>query len=206
MPEPIFLTLLRHGRSLADDEGVHEGRYDSPLTERGRQQLSQRAIGWQREGKFFDLIIGSPLQRARTSAEIVASIIPAPLELLDEWMEMDNGPLAKMSFEEAERLYPTPAFRNPYEPFCVSGESGWQLHIRSAQAVEALIRRGAGRYLVVSHGMILNAAMRMIMGISPAVNQSGTFFSFGDAGFATFRYKAHKHQWLLQEFEQGFLS
>ncbi len=206
MPEQIFLTLLRHGRSLADDEGVHEGRYDSPLTEKGKQQLSQRAAGWQREGRKFDLIIASPLQRARKSAEIVANIIPAPLELVDEWMEMDNGPLAKMSYEEAERLYPTPVFRNPYEPFCVSGESGWQLHIRSALAVEALIRRGAGTYLVVSHGMLLNAAMRIILGIPPAVNESGTFFSFGDAGFATFLYKAHKHQWLLQEFEHGFFS
>ena len=27
--------FLRHGRSLADDEGKHEGLYDSPLTEIG---------------------------------------------------------------------------------------------------------------------------------------------------------------------------
>lgn len=28
----IELTLLRYGRSAADDKKVHEGRYDSPLT------------------------------------------------------------------------------------------------------------------------------------------------------------------------------
>ena len=27
---------MRHGRSRADDEMVHEGRYDSPLTDIGR--------------------------------------------------------------------------------------------------------------------------------------------------------------------------
>ena len=27
---------MRHGRSRADDELVHEGRYDSPLTDVGR--------------------------------------------------------------------------------------------------------------------------------------------------------------------------
>lgn len=36
MSNEIHLTLLRHGRSRADDEEVHEGRYDSPLTEAGR--------------------------------------------------------------------------------------------------------------------------------------------------------------------------
>ncbi len=34
MRQTIFLILLQHGRSLTDDEGVHEGRYDSPLTEK----------------------------------------------------------------------------------------------------------------------------------------------------------------------------
>lgn len=32
------LTLLRHGRSAADDEKRFEGRYDSPLTDIGRAQ------------------------------------------------------------------------------------------------------------------------------------------------------------------------
>ena len=27
----IFITFMRHGRSRADDEQVHEGRYDSLL-------------------------------------------------------------------------------------------------------------------------------------------------------------------------------
>ena len=31
----IDITLMRHGRSRADDEMVHEGRYDSPLTDVG---------------------------------------------------------------------------------------------------------------------------------------------------------------------------
>jgi len=38
MNTPIYLTLLRHWRSLADDDGVHEGHFDSPLTEMGRAQ------------------------------------------------------------------------------------------------------------------------------------------------------------------------
>ncbi|WP_412027616.1 phosphoglycerate mutase family protein [Deinococcus yunweiensis] len=32
------MTILRHGRSRADDENVHEGRYDSPLNAEGQAQ------------------------------------------------------------------------------------------------------------------------------------------------------------------------
>jgi broad specificity phosphatase PhoE len=38
----LELTLLRHGRSRADDEQVHDGRYDSPLTALGIEQAGRR--------------------------------------------------------------------------------------------------------------------------------------------------------------------
>jgi 2,3-bisphosphoglycerate-dependent phosphoglycerate mutase len=38
MSSTITIFFLRHGRSSGDDEGVHEGRYDSALTETGREQ------------------------------------------------------------------------------------------------------------------------------------------------------------------------
>ncbi len=37
------LFLLRHGRSLADDENKFEGRYDSPLTEIGKWAFGLQA-------------------------------------------------------------------------------------------------------------------------------------------------------------------
>ena len=42
------ITLMRHGRSRADDETVHEGRYDSPLTNVGKAQVHSRAEEWRR--------------------------------------------------------------------------------------------------------------------------------------------------------------
>jgi 2,3-bisphosphoglycerate-dependent phosphoglycerate mutase len=36
--EIIDFIFLRHGRSRADDEGVYEGRYDSPLSGVGQTQ------------------------------------------------------------------------------------------------------------------------------------------------------------------------
>ena len=61
----IHVTLLRHGRSRADDERVHEGHYDSPLTEVGRSQAHARAQAFAARGLRFDRIVASTLQRAQ---------------------------------------------------------------------------------------------------------------------------------------------
>ena len=159
----IDLTLMRHGRSLADDENKFEGRYDSPLTDVGRAQATRRAEGWKQVGVYFDQIIASPLLRAQESAQIVATALEAPLELDPGWMEMNNGVLAGLTYEEGDRLFPRPAFRNPYEPIGVTGETEYHLHTRAALAVERVVQRGPGKYLVVAHGGILNAALRVIL-------------------------------------------
>jgi 2,3-bisphosphoglycerate-dependent phosphoglycerate mutase len=65
----IDITFMRHARSRADDEGVHEGRYDSPLTDVGRAQIQARADGWRAAGVTFDRIVASTLLRARVGPD-----------------------------------------------------------------------------------------------------------------------------------------
>ncbi|MEN9938767.1 MAG: hypothetical protein RLZZ387_5346 [Chloroflexota bacterium] len=202
----LDLTLLRHGRSSGDDEGVHEGRFDSALTEVGRAQASQLIARWRREGRGFDRIVSSPLTRARTTAELLAAAFPAPLELDPLWLEMDNGPLAGLPFAEAETRFPWPAFRNPYEPFFGSGESDWAIHVRAARAVERLVQLGPGCTLVVAHGGILNAALRHIVGAPPPINRQGIHFALADTGYACARYDPARHQWWMTELVIGVES
>lgn|GEM_PF-5453738 len=59
----LKLTLLRHGRSRADDENVHEGRYDSPLTDTGVRQAEALAAYWRAHPPGFDRVYCSPLAR-----------------------------------------------------------------------------------------------------------------------------------------------
>lgn len=203
----IDITFMRHARSRADDEGVHEGRYDSPLTDAGRTQIQARADGWRAAGVSFDRIFASTLVRASGSARIIGETLGAEVENDPRWMEFDNRPLAGLPYEEALVRYPWPAFRNPYETFFEVGESDWEMQMRAIHAVQAIIRRGPGRYLVVSHGAILNAALRHIIGTSPAPNWNhGVVFAFGDAGYARWTYDSGKHQWALREFNSGEFS
>jgi 2,3-bisphosphoglycerate-dependent phosphoglycerate mutase len=199
----LELTFLRHGRSSGDDEGVHEGRFDSALTEVGRAQVGRLITRWQREGRGFDRIVSSPLARARTTAALIAAALPAPVNHDPLWLEMDNGPLAGMPFAEAEARYPWPAFRNPYAPFFGSGESDWAIHTRAAHAVARLVQIGPGRSLVVAHGGILNAALRHIVGAPPPVNRQGVHFALADTGYACTSYDPERHQWWLTELVMG---
>ncbi len=203
MDNKIHITLLRHGRSRADDEGVHEGRYDSPLTETGRNQAQARAREFIERKIRFDRIISSTLIRAHETAEVIGQAMSIPVETDPDWMEFNNGPLAGLPFAVAEERFPRPVFRNPYQPFHGTGESDWEAHRRGSQAIENVVRRGPGDYLVVAHGGILNAALRAVVGAQPFTNEQGIVFGFGDTGFIRLMYNPEKNMWLIQEFKPG---
>jgi 2,3-bisphosphoglycerate-dependent phosphoglycerate mutase len=196
--DELFITFMRHGRSRADDERVHEGRYDSPLTDVGRDQVYRRARQWLEVGAHFDRIVASTLARARESAEIVGRVLQVPVDLDPDWMEMDNGLLAGLPYDIAKVRFPRPAFRNPYEGLAGSGESEWDLHSRAARAVQSVIRRGLGRYLVVAHGGILNAALRHVVGAPVPLNGQDIWFEFGDTGYYKMVYAPGKHHWVMK--------
>ena len=122
-----------------------------------------------------------------------------PVESDPDWMEMDTGPLAGLAPDVAQARYPVPAFRNPYQPLAGTGESSWELYCRAARAVEKVVRRGPGQFLVVAHGGILNAALCSLVGAPPTVTGQGVRFAFGDTGYARTTYYPEKHQWVIRE-------
>ena len=147
MNEAIQITLMRHGRSRADDEMVHEGRYDAPLTDVGRDQVRSRAEEWKRSAVTFDLIVASTLVRASESAQIVGEVLGVPIEYDPGWMERDNGPLAGLPFAVGRERYPRPDSANPFEPYLPTtgeGESGWDLMSRGAGALQTRRQEGPG--------------------------------------------------------------
>lgn len=209
MEKRIEITFLRHGQSRADVEQVHEGRYDSPLTELGRKQAHDRAKYLEECGVEYECIFSSPLVRAVETAKIIGGVLSASCKINPNWAERDNGSLAGLSFQESEIQYPKPDFKNPFQPYVVSteeGESEWTLQSRAAKAIEEVIRRDAGSYLVVSHGAILNAAMRVIVGAPPPVNDQSVFFRFGDTAYVETTYYPQEHRWVIQKLWPGDFS
>lgn len=190
-------TLLRHGESQGNFEGRHQGQADFPLTERGRDQANALLARWKLEQKEFDLVISSPLWRARQTAEILAEGLGVPLEFDQLWMERNNGLLAGLSPEEVRQTLPQPTFIHPYQAVGQTGESQWQLYLRAGTAVQSLFSHPPGKYLIVSHGGLLNMFFYAVLGITPQPNFHGPRFRFNNAAFATLTYNPASHHWYI---------
>ena len=199
LPKQTLYTIyfLRHGESTGNAEGFHQGQADFPLTGRGIDQANLLASHWRDTGTSFDLIISSPLERARQTAEILHAVLGVPLMFDPLWMERNNGLLAGLRPEEAGQIYPRPEFVHPYQAIGETGESQWELYLRGGQAVQSLLNRPPGQYLVISHGGILNMVFYAILGIVPHANFSGPRFRFGNTAFATLTYHPNEHKWVV---------
>lgn len=198
-PEYHF-TFLRHAESVGNARGYYQGQSDFPLNETGEQQARALAARWQREGKTFALALSSPLQRARQTAEIVCAALNVPLIFEEQWMERDNGLLAGLNAEEIAQTVATPDMLHPYHPIGKTGESQWELYLRAGKALQSLLKRPPAAYLIVSHGGFLNALMYAILGIGIQANFQGVRFRFRNTAFATLTYRPHKHEWIVQTF------
>ena len=72
MPGPYELYVIRHG--LAEERGdAYPDDAKRPLTDEGMSRMRKAARGLARIGVTMDIILTSPLVRARQTAEIVAA-------------------------------------------------------------------------------------------------------------------------------------
>lgn len=197
--KPFFITLLRHGESVGNAESRWQGQADFPLTERGRAQARALAERWQREGAQFDYAISSPLTRAKETAEIIASALRLTIESNPLWLERDNGEFSGLTADEVRESFTPPEFTTPYDPVGLDGEGDWELFLRAGQALHDLLKRPPARYLIVSHGGLLNQVMHAVVGVAPQANDAGVRFRFGNTGFAQLIYFPHRHRWAIDK-------
>jgi broad specificity phosphatase PhoE len=192
------IIFLRHGESVGNAESRWQGQADFPLTDRGREQAQALAGRWRAQGRQFDCILSSPLERARVTAEIIADALDLTVETDPIWMERNIGEIAGMTGEEVNKRLPDRKFITPFSAIVGDeGEGDWALYLRAGQALHILLRRKPGRYLVVSHGGLLNQVMYAIVGITPQANFSGPRFRFKNTGFAHVSYLPDSHRWQI---------
>lgn len=198
-PQPFQITLLRHGESVGNAEARWQGQADFPLTETGRDQARALADRWKKEGLEFDLVISSPLTRARETAEIIARVLGLKIEFDPLWLERNNGEFSGLTLHEVRQNYQRAPFTTPYDPVGLDGEGDWELFLRAGQALHNLLMRVPARYLIVSHGGLLNQFMHAVVGVAPQANNAGTRFRFGNTAFAQLMYFPHQHRWTIDK-------
>ena len=195
--KPVYsFVFLRHGESIGNAESRWQGQSDYALTEKGRKQARALANRWKSEAVKFDLIISSPLVRAKETAEIIASTLGVKVKFDPILLERNIGEMEGLTVEEV-RKKPQPPYVTPYDSIGGEGEGDWALFLRAGQALHELIRRSPGSYLIVSHGGLLNQLMNAIIGIAPHVDPSGVRFRFENTAFARVIYFPHQHRWAI---------
>ena len=102
---PTTTLLLRHGQTPLSAERRFAGRGDVALTELGLDQAAAAAAALAERGAI-DLVLTSPLLRARQTAEAVVHRTGAPLAVDDDLAETDFGSWETLTFAEVMARWP----------------------------------------------------------------------------------------------------
>ncbi|MFN0091655.1 MAG: histidine phosphatase family protein [Acidimicrobiales bacterium] len=159
-----MLILVRHGRTAANAAGLLQGRVDNPLDEVGVAQAEAlgRVIGG------GEVVVASPLLRARQTAEAIAA--GAPVELDERFLELDYGafdgvPTREVPAEVWDRWRRDPSFAPP------GGETLEQLQRRVNSGLDAWAERAvAADVVVVTHVSPIKAAFSWALGLGPELS------------------------------------
>lgn len=152
------ILLVRHAESEANIAGYWNGQRDGPLSPDGEASLD--AIGKRLHDQHFDVVVSSPLQRARSTTEAFASAY----ETSEDFLELDIGEWEGMSraeIVEADGEYLREAVFSRELPMGRTGETLTELQNRAEHAVDSLAERlgEEGRAAVVTHGGLLQALL-----------------------------------------------
>ena len=94
------LSILRHGITDANENGIYIGKTDLPLSENGREALQEKYET--HEYPKVQRVYTSPLERAVQSAEILFP--DRELVIVDDLREMDFGVFENLAVEDLIEL------------------------------------------------------------------------------------------------------
>jgi broad specificity phosphatase PhoE len=166
------MILIRHGQSTANASGVWQGQLNFPLSEEGRRQAAR--TGQALKGTSISGVYSSPLARAFETAEILAREAGFSGEVVSvpDLMERHGGILEGHTWDEQGAR--NPAFAKKFltlpeeERWKLAGaETDEEILTRFERAISSIRSRqptAAGSFVVVSHGGIIRAFLRDLLG------------------------------------------
>jgi probable phosphoglycerate mutase len=161
------IILIRHGETAWNAERRLQGHLDIPLNEEGERQA--RLLAGALASEALDLLVSSDLQRARQTAQAVATLRGMPLQIEPALRERCYGGFEGLLYSEIEQRFPAefaawqardvdavlPSGKN-------RGESFRQFYARATEAILGLAQAHPGKTIaMVAHGGVLECAYRM---------------------------------------------
>jgi broad specificity phosphatase PhoE len=155
------VVLVRHAETDWSRSGRHTGLTDVPLTEEGRARA--RALAPALGTRRFELVLVSPLRRARETCELAG--LGGQASVREDLHEWDYGEYEGLTSAQIEALRPGWSL---WRDGCPGGESAPQVGAR-AERVIAELQATAGDIAVFSHGHMLRVLGARWIGLEPAL-------------------------------------
>ena len=145
--------MIRHGETDWNAIGKIQGRTDIPLNVTGIKQAEEC-----RDfliSSRWDVIITSPLKRAKQTAKIINNKIKVPIIEMEEFMERDYGDAEGMTYEERITKFPNRIYPNQEERTSVNK--------RIMESIEKINQRYEdNKILLVAHGAVINTVLAVL--------------------------------------------
>lgn len=175
------ILFIRHGETVFNIEGKIQGNLDSPLTEVGRRQAL--AVARRLHHTPPAHIYTSDLGRALVTAQLIAQLTRCPLSTDERLRERNMGIFQGLTFEEIAQRYPDESgqLKNASVDYVPSGgESAAQTRQRAWTALNEFADRHAEQEIaIISHGAVIAAVIRHILGMPYEVRRSFKIFNAG---------------------------
>ena len=152
------LWLVRHGATAWSADRRHTGRTDVPLSPDGETEA--RGLKAVLDGIGFDLVLASPLQRARRTAEL-AGLVPQTEPDAVEW---DYGDYEGLTTAQVrEQVSGWSVWTHPVP----GGESIVDVAARADRVIARVRDSGAHRAVLVAHAHLLRILAARWLGRPP---------------------------------------
>ena len=164
------ICLVRHGETDWNVKGIIQGQTDIPLNKLGEDQAKQ--CGTYLKTQSFEVIISSPLKRARKTTEIINDSLNLPI--------IYNNNLKERYFGIAEGKTKTELMKQYPKKIYPKQESRLALNKRVMTALNNIIKNYPNsRILIIAHGAVINSILssvsNQIMGSRITTLKNGSF-------------------------------
>ena len=161
----MICYLVRHGK---DDGTVRGGWSQQPLTNEGKAQADELASFVQGSDLAIKHIYSSDLLRAMQTAQSVSDKLHLPIVPMPEFREVNNGDLAGIKNELANKMYPGLYWNTlDWEQRYPGGESPKEFYERVSTAWNAfqkMVLEQNENVMLVTHGGVINVILSIVNG------------------------------------------
>jgi len=182
-----LICIVRHGETDWNAQGKLQGKTDISLNQNGIVQANECKNTL--SSNDWDLIITSPLKRAKETAEIINTEMKAPLIEMEDFIERSFGDAEGMTESERTTAFPDKNYSNQEDRISFSK--------RVIKGIEKINELYQGKKIIlVAHGAVINAIL--------------THFSNGEIGSGKTRLLNAcmsnivfiEEQWKIQDYNQ----